>query len=166
MENAIPFTFTVADVYEKIVADYRAGTIAKRERRSPKAEKAALLRDVRATFPLVAIDQRYVDRRSPGRELAWMIAAPEEAATMADGLPMFCHWHFRDENSYNDDGWHLAFDRWLELRGWYLERYDEVWFEPAALPTDEERAQWAAERTAYEKATQGPQLPVHLDVPF
>jgi hypothetical protein len=127
-----------------------------------------LIADIRSTFPLIDVSRRSVNRRSPGRELVWMIAAPEGKALMVDGLPIFTE-RINDDGErvfYDDDGWHVAFMRWLELRGWYLERHDEFWFVPAELPTDEELAQWAAERQAYAIATQGPKLPLHLDVPF
>lgn len=125
-----------------------------------------LVADIRITFPKVMVERRHgIARRSPGRELEWMICAPECDVEMPDGNPIFSH--FAEEgDEYTADGWHRAFEAWLAFRGWYLERHDESWFPPAQLPTDEERAQWAAESLAYQVATQGPPLPAHLDCPF
>lgn len=118
-----------------------------------------LVADILATFPLLEAQQRV----GYGSDLTrWMICG-EENAVMPDGLPIF-----RDGSE--DDGYtfgaHDAFAAWLVRRGWYLERNDNWWFVPTELPTNEELAQWAAERKAYEFATQGPQLPLHLDPLF
>jgi hypothetical protein len=121
-----------------------------------------LVADMRATFPKLRVRRRDASFRSPGFELVWMIAGDDEVV-MPDGQRMLddCP----DDDQYRF-GVHVAFDAWLALRGWYLERHDEFWFVPAELPTDEELAQWAAERKEYEWATQGPPIPDHLNIPF
>jgi hypothetical protein len=88
----------------------------------------------------------------------------DNGQTMPDGLPVFTE--FLIGNGEYDLFVHTAFAAWLERRGWYLECVHPLMHCAVPLPTDEERAHWAAESHAYQIATQGPKLPPHLDLPF
>lgn len=98
-----------------------------------------LIRDIRATFPGLMVAGLSVSVAPDRREVRQMITSRAGGA-MPDGLPFF---DFRCEA---EDCWHEihpAFDAWLSARGWYFERYDEVWFLPCRLPTQAERDEWA-----------------------
>ena len=96
--------------------------------------KAQLIADIRVTFPTIraAMREECISKLS-----TWMIGG-ESSAVMPDGLPVFSDWQHYSET--HDGGVHCAFASWLEFRGWYLERHDELWFVPTALPTAEELA--------------------------
>lgn len=141
----------VADVMPRIELAYRAG------RRAPLSLSRLLL-DIRATFPKLVIELRTINRRSPGAELIWMIAASEDAL-MPDGNPFFL---IGAAPEYSD-GVHAGFDAWLAARGWYIERYSTAWYVPTRLPTDEERAQWTLDVEECLRARIGPPTRDQLD---
>lgn len=97
--------------------------------------KDQLIADIRVTFPTIraAMREECVSKLS-----TWMIGG-ESSAVMPDGLPVFTD--CLDAETH-DGGVHTGFIMWLESRGWYLERHDEFWFVPTALPTAEELAEY------------------------
>lgn len=102
-----------------------------------------LISDIWATFPKIVFMER--EGAMCGKR-QWMICG-EHSVVMPDGLPVFTDWQHYSEAGTHDGGVHCAFISWLEFRGWYLERNDEFWFVPTALPTPEEVAEYLA---AYE----------------
>ncbi len=97
--------------------------------------KAQLIADIRATFPTI----RTVMREECISKLSTWMVGGESSVVMPDGLPIFSD-HLDPET--HDEGVHTGFNAWIESRGWYLERHDEFWFVPTALPTVEELAEY------------------------
>jgi hypothetical protein len=97
-----------------------------------------LIFDIRATFPGVIAESR----QSCTGGMHWMIGG-EQHVELPDGLSVFCDCYGCIENGTHDGGVHLGFAAWLESRGFYLEREDSFWFVPTALPTEEQKAEWA-----------------------
>ena len=97
--------------------------------------KAQLIADIRVTFPTIraAMREECISKLS-----TWMIGG-ESSVVMPDGAPVFSD-DFDLET--HDGGVHTGFSMWIESRGWYLERQDEFWFVPTALPTVEELAEY------------------------
>lgn len=101
--------------------------------------KDQLIGDIRATFPNMILMLR---EHCITEQKVWMLAA-EDAAKMADGLPIFSEWFYGKET--HDGGVHVAFTAWLESRGFYLENHDGFWHYPVPLPTAQEIAEWRAD---------------------
>lgn len=97
-----------------------------------------LISDIRATFPMLDVMRR--EMRADELKV-WMVGA-QQHAEMPDGLSFFCDCAGCRESGSHDNGVHGAFVGWLEKRGFYLERYDEFWWVPTRLPTEEELAEW------------------------
>lgn len=128
-----------------------------------------LIRDLGIVFPRLMTMYREGYWKGPKvPPMVASIVAPDDDLRMVDGLPLFTRWRSEDtRRCYTDDGWHLGFEGWLRVRGWYLENYDGCWFDLTMLPTDEDYEQWRRESREREIALQGPPMPPHWDVcPF
>lgn len=92
------------------------------KKRTPHMSEETLIADLLATFPGI--------HARPLREFGakgWTHGVwTGGEARMPDGLPVFSDIAYADDTY--DGGVHTGFSAWLEARGWYLERYDELAF--------------------------------------
>lgn len=117
-----------------------------------------LLRELLATFPGLFVTAFPFRNAGGYAQMQEMIAA-REGFCMPDGLPFFDYFC---EIEMCTHAVHPALDAWLAMRGWYLERYDEAWYLPSRMPTDEDRAEWA--RLAQEAAIARIGPPTHASL--